>query len=96
VGEKKADFIIRKDEEYRKVEFGRRRAFQVEGTEIYVTAPEDLILSKLQWSKDSTSELHYRDVKAILESEPDLDGPYLDKWARILGLDDLLAKAQRQ
>ena len=56
----KADFIVRKDEDYRKVEFSRRRVFQVEGSGIYVTAPEDLIISKLLWSKDASSELHFR------------------------------------
>lgn len=76
-------------------QFERRREFHIETAKVYVTAPEDLILSKLRWSKDSSSELQYGDVKAILKSGLDLDWPYMDKWARTLGLDDLLAKAHK-
>jgi hypothetical protein len=91
----KADFIVRKDEEYRRVEFDRRREFHIETAKVYVTAPEDLVLSKLRRSKDSSSELQYGDVKAILKSGLDLDWLYMDKWARTLGLDDLLSEAQK-
>lgn len=69
----KADFIVRKDEEYRKVEFDRRKQFDIEGTPIWVVAPEDLILSKLEWSKESDSTLQQRDVQALAESVTDLD-----------------------
>ena len=51
--------------------------FQVAGANIYVTAPEDLILSKLHWTRATSSELHCRDVKAILDSGVELDYPYL-------------------
>ena len=42
---------------------------------------EDLVLSKLQWAKDSRSELHLRDVRSIIALQPDLDWAYLDRWA---------------
>ena len=86
----KADFIARKEEEYRKTEFERRRTIDVEGTTLTVTAPEDLILSKLYWAKDSASELQQRDVRQIIASTPHLDWPYLVKWAAVLGVGDLL------
>lgn len=53
----KADFIVRKDDPYRLTEFERRRFIEVEGTPVAVVAPEDLILSKLVWARDSGSEL---------------------------------------
>ena len=90
----KADFIIRKDEEYRKLEFDRRREFQVEDTRMWVVAPEDLILSKLHWSKTTPSEMHTRDVRTIIETVPDLDWTYLAKWSESLGLSDLLEEAK--
>ena len=43
----KADFIVRGDEEYTKLEFERRKRFEVDDTPIWVVAPEDLILPSL-------------------------------------------------
>lgn len=87
----KADFIVRKDEEYRKVEFGCRREFDVAGAPVQVVAPEDSILSKLEWSLESGSELQRRDVRSIIESVADLDWPYLELWAPRLDVEDSLA-----
>jgi len=86
----KADFIIRKNNEYRKLEFKRRKQFTVDAAEIWIVAPEDLILSKLLWAKDSNSELQRRDVQMIIESVPELDWEYLEKWALKLNIKNLL------
>lgn len=86
----KADFIARKAGVYRETEFERRRTVDVEDTPIVVTAPEDLILSKLHWAKDSGPELQQRDVRQISESSPDLDWRYLEKWSDALGVRELL------
>jgi len=90
----KADFIVRKEEAYRKVEFGRRRGFEIEGVTVWVVSPEDLVLSKLQWSKDTGSELQRDDVRAILHSVRNLDWGYLEKWSIDLGVEDLLAEVR--
>lgn len=91
----KADFIARKDEPYRKIEFERRRVIDVEGTRLAVVAPEDLVLSKLCWAKDSGSELQQRDVRQIIGSSPDLDWSYLKKWAAKLAITSLLEQNKR-
>jgi hypothetical protein len=90
----KADFIVRKDEPYRKVEFERRREIDIEGVSIAVVAPEDLILSKLCWVKESESEMQQRDVKDLIRSAENLDWPYLKEWAGRLGVADLLERAR--
>ena len=90
----KADFIVRKDEDYRLKEFSRRRIIDIEGSAIAIVAPEDLILSKLIWGKRSQSELQLRDVKQMIVAMSELDHAYLQKWATILGVDDLLKKAK--
>lgn len=92
----KADFIIRKDDEYRRTEFRRRCPFDIEGTEVHVTAPEDLILSKLVWSKDSDSRLQVQDVQTIIESVSDLDWSYLEEWANRLEIVDMLDEVKRR
>ena len=90
----KADFIIRKDEPYRRLEFKRRRYVPIQDHTIAVVAPEDLILSKLYWAKDSESELQQRDVRVLVDSIQDLDWPYLDRWAETLGVSALLERSK--
>jgi len=90
----KVDLIVRKESEYRREEFARRRRVPVDGFEVWVVAPEDLILSKLHWAKDSHSELQLRDVRTLLTSLASLDEDYLARWARKLGLERLLAEVR--
>ena len=92
----KADFIVRKDEKYRKLEFERRREFKIEGTKISIVAPEDLVLSKLLWSRDTTSELHRRDIRSIMHTVAKLDWRYLEKWAASLGLTAQLEEIRKK
>ena len=92
----KADFIVRGDEEYRKLEFERRRRFDIEGTPIWVVAPEDLILSKLKWSKESDSALQQRDVQVLVEEITDLDWSYMESWAERLGMKVLLDRVKKR
>ncbi len=85
----KVDFIIRKDIEYRKVEFNRRRKMEFEGRSIYVVSPEDLLISKLFWAKENMSGLQIGDVRNLLETVGELDREYIEKWVRKLELDDI-------
>ena len=87
----KADFIIRKDEPYRKLEFERRRRLAIDGVGVWVASPEDLILSKLSWAKDSESSQQVKDVSTLLASGLTLDLEYLDTWAHTLGVYAALA-----
>jgi hypothetical protein len=84
----KIDCIVRKTGEYRELEFERRRKTNFRGISFFIVSKEDLILSKLDWMKDSLSELQRRDVQNLLNSGYDND--YLHKWADKLGLRDLL------
>ena len=90
----KADFIVRKDDEYRRLEFSRRREARIGGEVVSVVSPEDLILSKLVWSRDSGSELQIRDVRSLFAAGIDLDWPYLEKWAAVLDVSDRLAEVR--
>jgi Nucleotidyl transferase of unknown function (DUF2204) len=85
----KVDFIVRKDSPYRRTEFARRRKILVEDQEIQVVAPEDLILSKLEWAKESRSEFQLTDVRNLFRSAQGLDLEYLAHWAKELGIEAL-------
>ncbi len=82
----KVDCVVRKETDYRREEFARRRAVACEGQDIVIVSPEDLILSKLEWAKDSRSQMQLDDVRNLLRSVPALDTDYLARWADRLGL----------
>ena len=52
-------------------------------------APEDLILSKLEWAKDSRSATQLEDVRNLLRSVEGLEKDYVLRWAERLGLASL-------
>ncbi len=59
----KVDFIIRKDSIYRETEFRRRNQVMFGDMQIWIVSPEDLIISKLFWAKDSLSDLQLTQVR---------------------------------
>ncbi|MBI4872169.1 MAG: nucleotidyltransferase family protein [Candidatus Riflebacteria bacterium] len=91
----KVDFVIRKDEPYRQEEFRRRRSVVLDGVPVQIVSPEDLILSKLFWARDSRSERQLGDVRNLLQNVDNLDWPYLARWAAHLELADLLEEVRR-
>lgn len=90
----KVDVVVRKDTPYRIEEFGRRRRVDIDGQPMWMVYPEDLVLSKLLWARDSRSELQLRDVRQILTAREDLDWTHLDRWARALGIETLLGEVR--
>jgi hypothetical protein len=66
---------------------------EVGGVRVQVVSPEDAILSKLEWAKESESERQLRDAAGVAATQGDrLDFEYLRKWAADLGVSDLLEK----
>ncbi len=89
----KADFIVRKNHPYRIEEFSRRRKVDIEGCNVFVVSPEDLILSKLVWRSESQSELQMYDVRQIISTVDCLEWGYLWMWAEALGVREGLTEA---
>lgn len=88
----KIDFIIRKNSEYRKLEFDRRKRIDIEETKIWIATAEDIVLSKLFWSKDSHSEMQLRDVRNMLSCVQELDKRYIEKWVERLDLQQVYSE----
>jgi hypothetical protein len=45
----KVDMVVRKSDEYRRTEFSRRRPVSLDDHAFFIVAPEDLVISKLEW-----------------------------------------------
>ena len=89
----KADFWPLQDDEYSRAQFERRRRQQLFEREVWMLAPEDVILSKLLWYQASESDTQLRDCVGIWKAMPGaLDQEYLRRWAARLKLDSLLAR----
>lgn len=82
----KVDCVVRKEMEYRREEFARRRVVSLDGQDVFIVSPEDLILSKLDWAKESRSPVQLADVRNLIRSVQGLDTAYLNRWADRLGL----------
>ena len=93
----KADLIVRKDRPFSLTEFNRRRKVRVFRRTADVATPEDVILSKLEWARDAGSERQYQDAVGVAVVRWDeLDRPYLEKWARELGVEEHLARLLKE
>jgi hypothetical protein len=91
----KIDFVVRKDTAYRRREFSRKKKVVVDGQDLFVVAPEDLILSKLEWAKESRSEVQLNDVRNLLTDVKGLNRSYLTRWAKFLGIDSLYREVSK-
>jgi hypothetical protein len=87
----KIDVMVRKNEEFRMLEFTRRQRHNVSGEMIWVVSKEDLILSKLEWSLESESTRQIEDVKNLLATGCDQN--YINQWAQKLQLTNILTRA---
>jgi len=97
----KIDVFIRKDTAFQKQLLSRRRALRLSDSikkSFSVISPEDIILLKLQWYRDSGhSERQWDDVLGILTVQAEsLDFEYLTKWAGIIGINELLTKVMAE
>lgn len=81
----KIDFIIRKNSEYRLLEFERRNRTNVYGFDIWLVSIEDLILSKLVWIQELQSERQINDIQNLLENDT-VDHAYIHHWCQKLDL----------
>ena len=93
----KVDIFIRKSRPFDQMQLERRR-ISVIATDpersIYVTSPEDVILSKLEWYRlgGEVSERQWRDVLGVLKTRTG----ELDQMAKELNVTDLLSRALKE
>ncbi len=94
----KIDFWIFNDEDFDKSRFARKYEENILGFKMEVSAPEDTILAKLRWAKESGgSEKQFSDALSVYELQFDnLDKNYLDEWATKLQVKDLFEKLKEQ
>ena len=91
----KVDLIFLKSKGFEKEKFARRVKHSVLGRQILMVTPEDSILSKLEWRKESRSERQYVDAVNVAARIENLDLNYLHRWAKELGISEDLEQLLR-
>ena len=87
----KVDFFIRDNNPYNKLKIKRAILRDIYGAEVFFISPEDLILSKLIWSKESYSQKQLEDIKSVIKNNKiKLDFEYIKNWAENHGTIDVL------
>ena len=95
----KVDVFVSKRDPFDVKQFERRRLEVVTRDperSVYVASPEDIILSKLRWYRqtDERSERQWSDVLGVMSVQAGhLDVEYLRQWASDLNVSDLLERA---
>jgi hypothetical protein len=97
----KVDFFGHAHGAFDDSEFSRRTPVVVrdDGSSLFVKSPEDSVLRKLSWYRQGgeVSDRQWRDVQGVLRAHTGaLDEAYLDRWAGVLDVAALLAKARRE
>jgi len=93
----KADLIFRQDNPYQLSKFNRRMRAKLMGIDLWILSPEDVILSKLDWAKESGSEMQLRDVFGVIKVQWNkLDWGYLQHWAKELNIEKNLERVKEE
>jgi hypothetical protein len=87
----KVDFMVPQTNEWSATQLQRRQRSRVfPDLDIWVAAPEDVILGKLWYFSEGGSDKHLRDILGILKISGDLvDRGEVSRWAAKLGYTDL-------
>lgn len=89
----KIDFWVAKDDEETRNELNRRISKKINNQKVYFISPEDLVLNKINWYKQTDSNIHLEDVDSVFRiSTKRLDKDYLGKQAKKLGFLNILNK----
>lgn len=81
----KIDFWILNKNRFDQERMQRRKTKSFNKTKIFFSSPEDLILIKLQWHKETASTRQLEDIESIMKIQKELDVEYIEKWAKKQG-----------
>jgi hypothetical protein len=88
----KVDLMIFKGRPFDVERFRRKLRIEKENGPFWVSSAEDIILVKLEWYRQGgeVSDRQLRDIHTVLLTQQELDHDYMHRWARKLGVADLL------
>ena len=92
----KVDFWVMTNDELGREQLKRRIPKKILGQKVYFISPENLILNKMLWYKQSESSRQLEDIESILKiSGNKLDRKYLTKWITKLDTWEIWRKVKK-
>ena len=87
----KIDLVIVDDRPWSREELARRQSAELlPGVQVALATPEDTVLAKLEWAKQTGhSGQQLDDAAGVMAVNPAADRGYIEKWARELDVLDL-------
>jgi hypothetical protein len=93
----KVDFIIKQHTPFDASRFARREVVEIAGVHLQTASPEDILITKLWWSKLGQSEKQIDDAAGIIQVQAEkLDLEYVERWVAVLELDAQWAAARER
>ena len=93
----KIEFFLLSDDPHDRERFARRRREPFPEREGFVASPEDVVVTKLRWSKGGSRQKDVEDVRNVLRAQKGhLDWKYVRRWCSIHGTLPLLEKLERE
>lgn len=82
----KIDIVVRKNDAFQRHVFANRERTSIWDVPLWAIRRDDLILSKLNWARDTHSELQMRDIAGIMLHG--YDEKYVEEWVLRLDVKD--------
>lgn len=82
----KIDFWIAKKDEFEEECFKRASSKDID-YKVKFISPENLVISKLIWYRESGSTRQLEDIVSVMDVQDKLDKVYINKWIKKLGLE---------
>jgi hypothetical protein len=92
----KLDFWILQDNKFDRERFKRKNYVKIFDQKMSFASPEDTILIKLLWYKESKIEKHLIDAAFVYQLQKEqLDDAYLNKWVKIQKTENILKELEK-
>jgi hypothetical protein len=93
----KIDLWVLQKDKFSQLQFSRKIPGKIFGQDVFLISPEDLILTKLSWYKDSDIQKHFLDAVGVYRMQRKiLNTEYLYKWAQDLNLIEILKELVKE
>lgn len=84
----KIDFIVSRNAPFDRARFARRTLVEIAGVNVYAATPEDIIIAKLRWMKESGSQRQLDDIAGVIRMQREkLDVAYVERWVAAFELE---------